>query len=114
MCPSQQCATTRFAKVDASGLSSPTPEPEENTMTLEGLIIVLIIGALAGWLAGLVMKGRGFGLLGDIVVGIVGAFLGSFLLAVFGIAFYGLLGTLLTAFLGAVVLLFIVRMLKKA
>jgi uncharacterized membrane protein YeaQ/YmgE (transglycosylase-associated protein family) len=83
-------------------------------MNLEALIIVLIIGGIAGWLAGVVMKGRGFGLFGDIVIGIVGAFLGSFLLSLFGIAFYGLIGVLLTAFIGAVVLLLLARLIKKA
>jgi uncharacterized membrane protein YeaQ/YmgE (transglycosylase-associated protein family) len=82
-------------------------------LNLQALIIVLIIGAIAGWLAGVVMKGRGFGLLGDIVIGIVGAFLGSFLLGLLGIAFYGLLGVLLTAFIGAVVLLLVARLIKK-
>jgi uncharacterized membrane protein YeaQ/YmgE (transglycosylase-associated protein family) len=83
-------------------------------MNLQALIVVLIIGAIAGWLAGVVMKGRGFGLLGDIVIGIVGAFLGSFLLGLVGIAFYGLFGVLLTAFIGAVVLLALARLIKKA
>jgi len=83
-------------------------------MTLLGLIMILAIGALAGWLAGMVTKGRGFGLLGDIAVGIVGALLGGFLLSLLGIYFYGLLGSLLTAFLGAVALLFIIRLIKKA
>jgi len=83
-------------------------------LNLQALIIVLIIGAIAGWLAGVVMKGRGFGLLGDIVIGIVGAFLGSFLLGLLGIAFYGLFGVLLTAFIGAVVLLLVARLIKKS
>ncbi len=83
-------------------------------MTLIALIWVLLIGAVAGWLAGLVMKGRGFGLVGNIVIGIIGAFLGSFLLAVFGIVFWGILGSLLTAFIGAVALLFIIGLIKKA
>ena len=85
-------------------------------MTLIALIWVLLIGAAAGfWLAGLVMKGRGFGLIGNIVVGIIGdAFLGSFLLAVFGIVFWGVLGSLLTAFIGAVALLFVIGLIKKA
>jgi len=83
-------------------------------MTLTGLIIILAIGALAGWLAGMVTKGRGFGLLGDIVVGIVGALLGGFLLSLLGIGFYGLVGALFTAFIGAVVLLALVRLIKKA
>jgi uncharacterized membrane protein YeaQ/YmgE (transglycosylase-associated protein family) len=83
-------------------------------MTLLALIWVLLIGAAAGWLAGLVMKGRGFGLIGNIVIGIIGAFLGSFLLAVFGIVFWGVLGSLLTAFIGAVALLFVIGLVKKA
>lgn len=83
-------------------------------MTLVALIWVLLIGAAAGWLAGLVMKGRGFGLIGNIVIGIVGAFLGSFLLAVFGIVFWGILGSLLTAFIGAVAMLFVIGLIKKA
>lgn len=83
-------------------------------MTLVALVWVLLIGATAGWLAGLVMKGRGFGLIGNIVIGIVGAFLGSFLLAVFGIVFWGILGSLLTAFIGAVALLFVIGLIKKA
>ena len=82
-------------------------------MTLIALIWVLLIGAVAGWLAGLVMKGRGFGLIGNIVIGIIGAFLGSFLLAVFGIVFWGILGSLLTAFIGAVALLFVIGLIKK-
>jgi uncharacterized membrane protein YeaQ/YmgE (transglycosylase-associated protein family) len=72
----------------------------------------LIIGALAGWLAGLVMKGRGFGLLGDLLVGILGAILGGWL---FGAYFGGgLVGALLVAFLGAVILLFLVSLIKRA
>lgn len=82
-------------------------------MTLLALIWVLLIGAAAGWLAGLMMKGRGFGLIGNIVIGIIGAFIGSFLLAVFGIVFWGILGSLLTAFIGAVALLFIIGLVKK-
>ena len=83
-------------------------------MTLLALIWVLLIGAAAGWLAGLMMKGRGFGLIGNIVIGIIGAFIGSFLLAVFGIVFWGILGSLLTAFIGAVALLFVIGLIKKA
>lgn len=83
-------------------------------MTLASLIWMLVIGAIAGWLAGLVMKGRGFGILGNIVVGIVGAVIGGFLFNALGIAFWGLLGTLLVAFIGAVILLFIVGLIKRA
>jgi len=82
---------------------------------MNSLIWFLIIGAVAGWLAGLVMKGRGFGLLGDIIVGIIGAFLGGWLFGKLGVSFGGgLAGSLIVAFLGAVVLLFLVRLIKRA
>lgn len=74
----------------------------------------LIIGAIAGWLAGLIMKGRGFGLLGNMVVGIVGAFLGGFIFGMLGLASYGLIGALVTATVGAVVLLFLISLVKKS
>jgi uncharacterized membrane protein YeaQ/YmgE (transglycosylase-associated protein family) len=83
-------------------------------ISIVALIWMLVIGAIAGWLAGLVMKGRGFGILGNIVVGIVGAVIGGFLFNALGIAFWGLLGTLLVAFIGAVILLFIVGLIKRA
>jgi uncharacterized membrane protein YeaQ/YmgE (transglycosylase-associated protein family) len=82
---------------------------------MNNLIWFLIIGAIAGWLAGLLMKGRGFGILGDIVVGIIGAVLGGWLFGVLGIsAGGGLAGSLIVAFIGAVVLLFLVRLIKRA
>jgi len=75
------------------------------------LLWFVIIGAIAGWLAGMFMKGRGFGLVGDIIVGIVGAFLGTFLFRTFGVgAGGGLTGLLIVAFVGAIVLLFILRL----
>src|ERR1041384_1103797 len=99
--------------MDSSAI--PTPQEEEGGMiTLTGLIVMLAVGAVAGWLAGLVMKGRGFGLAGNIVIGIVGAIIGGFVFAALGVVFWGLLGTLFTAFIGAVILLFIVGLIKKA
>ena len=77
-------------------------------------IWILVIGALAGWLAGLIMKGRGFGLLGDILIGIVGSLIGGFLFNLVGLAAYGLVGRLLMAVAGAVVLLFIVKLIRRA
>ena len=75
----------------------------------------LIVGAVAGWLAGQLMKGRGFGLLGNIVVGIVGAFIGGWAFGALGISLgAGLVGTILTAVVGAVILLFVVGLIKKA
>jgi len=82
---------------------------------MNNLIWFLLIGAIAGWLAGQFMKGRGFGLLGDIIVGIIGAVLGGWLFGVLGIsAGGGLAGSLIVAFIGAVVLLFLVRLIKRA
>jgi uncharacterized membrane protein YeaQ/YmgE (transglycosylase-associated protein family) len=77
------------------------------------LIIFLLIGALAGWLAGVIMKGGGFGLIGDIIVGILGSLLGGWLLPKLGIAIGGEFGGFITAVIGAVILLFIVRLIKK-
>ncbi len=74
----------------------------------------LIIGAVAGWLAGLIMKGRGFGLVGNLIVGVVGALLGGFLFDLLGIAPDHLLGSFVTAFVGAVVLLAIINYIKKS
>lgn len=75
------------------------------------LLWFVVIGAIAGWLAGRFMKGNGFGLLGDIIVGVVGAFIGAFLFRAAGVNLGGgLAGSLIVAFLGAVVLLFVVRL----
>jgi len=83
-------------------------------MDITSLVIFFVIGAIAGWLAGVVMKGGGFGLVGDIVVGIVGAVVGGWLFGVFGITAGGLVGAIITAFVGACVLLFVIRLIKKA
>ncbi|HET7249098.1 MAG TPA: GlsB/YeaQ/YmgE family stress response membrane protein [Gaiellales bacterium] len=78
------------------------------------LIYFLLIGLVAGWLAGKVMKGSGYGLIGDLVIGVVGAFLGGWIFGLLHIAAGGLLGLLVTAFVGAVVLVWLLRMIKKA
>ena len=79
-------------------------------MDIQSLLILLLVGAIAGWLAGTLVKGYGFGLLGNIVVGIIGAFIGGTL---FGFlmpgAAVGLLGSILVAFVGAVILIFLLR-----
>lgn len=81
------------------------------------ILIWLVLGAVAGWIAGLLMKGAGFGLIGNIVVGIVGSFLGGYLAGFFGIAGAEASGfnlpSILTAVLGACVLLFIISLLKR-
>lgn len=77
------------------------------------LILLLIVGLLAGWLAIRVMKPKSKGILFTLVVGIIGALLGGRLLGIFGLASYNLLGQLISAFVGAVVLLYLVRLVKK-
>lgn len=80
-----------------------------------GLIAWLIIGAIAGWLAGTFMKGGGFGLVGDIVVGIVGAFIGGWLAGLLGISVGGgWIASIITAVIGAIILILVLRMLKRA
>ena len=75
----------------------------------------LLVGLIAGWLAGKFMKGGGFGIVGDIVVGILGALVGGFLFGLLGISTDGgLLGAIVVATVGAVILIFIVRKLKRA
>jgi uncharacterized membrane protein YeaQ/YmgE (transglycosylase-associated protein family) len=75
----------------------------------------LIVGLVAGWLAGKLMKGRGFGLVGNLIVGVIGAILGGWLFNLLGASSGGgLLGSILVATVGAVVLLLIVRVFKRA
>ena len=84
-------------------------------MSIESIIIFLIVGAVAGWLAGLIVKGRGFGLVGNIVVGIVGAFIAGFLLPRLGLAIGGgFIAAIINALIGAVILLVIISLVKKA
>jgi len=83
-------------------------------MAITSLLIFLAIGAVAGWLAGVLMSGGGFGLLGDIVVGIIGALVGGVLFGALGISAGGLVGAIVTATVGAVVLIFILRLIKRA
>lgn len=79
------------------------------------ILIILAVGAVAGWLAGLVFKGEGFGLLGNIVVGILGGVIGGWLMPKLGIHLGGGIGgTILIAVLGALALLLVVNILKKA
>jgi uncharacterized membrane protein YeaQ/YmgE (transglycosylase-associated protein family) len=79
-----------------------------------GLIWALIIGAIAGWLAGKLVEGGGFGLVGNIAVGIVGGVIGSFLLGWLGIApGGGAVGSIIGATIGAVVLLMLIRLVRR-
>lgn len=72
----------------------------------------ILIGIAAGWLAGQIMKGGGFGVLGDLIVGVIGALLGGFLFGFLGITAGGLLGSLITATVGAIVLIALLRVIK--
>ena len=77
------------------------------------LIVPIFIGLVAGWLAGKIVRGAGFGVIGDIFIGIVGAFFGTWLLGIFGIAIVGgVLSAIINAAIGAIVLLLIARLIK--
>jgi uncharacterized membrane protein YeaQ/YmgE (transglycosylase-associated protein family) len=83
---------------------------------LEAIIIALIVGGIAGWLAGLLVQGTGFGLVGDIVVGILGALIASWLFPMLGLSLAvggGIIGLIILAFIGAVILLLVVRVIKQ-
>jgi uncharacterized membrane protein YeaQ/YmgE (transglycosylase-associated protein family) len=82
---------------------------------VQTLLVFLIVGAVAGWLAGVIVKGHGFGLVGNIVVGIVGAFLAGWLLPMLGIAIgSGIVAAIIDALIGAVILLVIIGFIKRA
>jgi uncharacterized membrane protein YeaQ/YmgE (transglycosylase-associated protein family) len=84
-------------------------------MGIESLLVFLIVGAIAGWLAGLLVKGYGFGLLGNIVVGIVGAFIAGWLLPAIGVSLgTGIVAAIIHAVIGAVILLLLIRLVKRA
>jgi uncharacterized membrane protein YeaQ/YmgE (transglycosylase-associated protein family) len=83
-------------------------------MDAQSLIIWLIVGAIAGWLAGMVVKGGGFGLIGDIIVGIIGALIAGWLLPQIGLMIGGgIIAQIINAFIGAVILLIILRLIKR-
>lgn len=83
-------------------------------MSMESLLIFLLIGAIAGWLAGLIVKGYGFGLLGNIVIGIIGSFIGGWLFNHFHImSTGGFVGAIVGATVGAVILLLLLRLIRR-
>ncbi|KPK71105.1 MAG: transglycosylase [Acidithiobacillales bacterium SM23_46] len=82
-------------------------------MNLQALLVFLVIGAIAGWIAGLLMKGRGFGFAGNVVIGIIGAIIGGFLFGLLGIHVGGFLGAIAMATIGAVLLLWLIGLMKK-
>ena len=83
-------------------------------LTGQGIIILLIVGAVAGWLAGVIMKGFGFGLIGNIIVGIVGAAIASWLFPYLGVSLGGgIVGAIIAATIGAIILLFIIGLVRR-
>jgi len=80
-----------------------------------GVIVWLIVGAIAGWLAGVIVKGGGFGLIGNIVIGIIGAIVAGWLLPVFGILIGGgFFAQVINAAIGAIIVLLVVSFIKRA
>ena len=83
-------------------------------MGFESLLVILLVGAVAGWVAGQIVSGYGFGLLGNIVVGIVGAFLAALIFPRLGIALgSGILAAIINSTIGAVILLFLIKLVKR-
>jgi uncharacterized membrane protein YeaQ/YmgE (transglycosylase-associated protein family) len=77
-----------------------------------GIVAQILIGILAGWLAGKIMRGRGFGLVGDLILGLVGSLLGGLVFGLFGLGSYNLIGSIVVATVGAMLLLYLVRQIR--
>ena len=82
-------------------------------MSTENLLLFLVIGIVAGFLAGKIMKGAGFGLVGDLIVGVIGSFIGVWVFGLLGIVSGGILGLLIASVVGALLLLYIIRLAKR-
>jgi len=80
---------------------------------MEGLIYAIVVGLLAGWLAGQVMKGGGYGVLVDIILGILGGIVGRWVFGLLGLHAGGMIGSIVVSFVGAVILVWITRLVKK-
>ena len=83
-------------------------------MSISGIIVFLLVGAIAGWLAGNIIKGGGFGLVGNIAVGIIGSFVGGVAFNLLGLSAWGFLGSVIMSTIGAIILLLIVGLIKRA
>jgi uncharacterized membrane protein YeaQ/YmgE (transglycosylase-associated protein family) len=82
-------------------------------MSIEHLLMFLVIGVVAGFLAGKIMRGAGYGLVGDLILGVVGSFIGGWAFGLLGITAGGILGVLVISVAGALLLLYVVRLFKK-
>jgi uncharacterized membrane protein YeaQ/YmgE (transglycosylase-associated protein family) len=109
--PSRNCGTLRCSKLDAPLAIRPAAAIQRG-LTMD-IIIFLLVGLIAGWLAGQIVKGGGFGLVGDLVVGVIGALIGGFLFPLF-IPVIGtpILNAIIVATIGAVILLLLLRLIK--
>jgi uncharacterized membrane protein YeaQ/YmgE (transglycosylase-associated protein family) len=86
---------------------------EDTNMSAESLLIILLVGLVAGWLAGQIVQGTGFGIVGDMIIGIIGAFIGSWLLPQFGVHLgAGIIAAIANATIGALILLLIIRLIR--
>ncbi len=81
-------------------------------MSTEHVVLFLVIGIVAGFLAGKIMKGSGYGLLGDLIVGVIGSFIGVWLFGLIGIASGGVIALLVASIIGALLLLYVIRIVK--
>src|ERR1700688_1142272 len=99
-----------------AGILSSRPNYSEDTkmhMSGEGLLIILVVGLVAGWLAGQIVQGTGFGIVGDLLIGIAGAFLGSWLLPHLGLYLgSGIISAVINATIGALLLLLVIRLVR--
>jgi uncharacterized membrane protein YeaQ/YmgE (transglycosylase-associated protein family) len=82
-------------------------------MSTEHLLLFLVIGILAGFVAGKIMKGSGFGLIGDLIIGVIGSFIGVWVFGLLGISSGGIIGLLIAAIVGALILLYAIRLAKS-
>jgi uncharacterized membrane protein YeaQ/YmgE (transglycosylase-associated protein family) len=89
------------------------PEIRNMHMSNESLLVILLVGLVAGWLAGQIVRGTGFGLIGDLIIGIIGAFIGDWLLPQIGIHLgVGIVSAIINATIGALILLLIMRLVR--
>jgi uncharacterized membrane protein YeaQ/YmgE (transglycosylase-associated protein family) len=90
-----------------------TLEDKKVYISAESLLIILVVGLIAGWLAGQIMRGTGFGIVGDLIIGILGAFIGSWLLPQLGIHLgLGIIAAIINATIGALILLLIIKLIR--
>jgi uncharacterized membrane protein YeaQ/YmgE (transglycosylase-associated protein family) len=104
----------KLHRKNRGGRRVPSRQGEDNVIGVDSLIIMLIVGAIAGWLAGQIVRGFGFGLIWNMVIGIIGAFIGVWLLRQLGfMPFAGFIGSIVNATIGAVILLVIVGFIRR-